>query len=100
MRKTQNKCNLLLVSDELNKIRLNVSTITDFNKLINDKLELIHKLDINQPQEDLLKQLYDLKRYSECYLTLNYSILEELNKINDSINISDKHIKSILDDKK
>ena len=69
------------VKDELEKIVINSEMIENYNKLICDKLEEIGKLDLTK---DLLIQLYQIKRYSECYLALNLSIKQETDKINDS----------------
>lgn len=72
------------VKDELDNISVVSEYIENYNKLICDKLEEINKLD--PTKDDLLIQIAQLIRYSECYTTLNYAITQELNKINDSVN--------------
>ena len=87
------KTNILQVKDELDKIIIDSEAIENYNKLINDKLDELNGLNINQTREDLLSDLWELKRYSECYITLNYSITQEIIKIQESV----KKINNLLE---
>ena len=81
--KKEYKEQLRQVKDELDNISVVSEYIENYNKLICDKLEEIRNLD--PTKEDILIQIVQLTRYSECYITLNYSITQQLNKINDSV---------------
>lgn len=82
---------ILQVKEDLNKIIINSEVIENYNKLTCDKLQELDDLDIHQDKEQLIGALYELTRYSECYITLNYSITQEINKLNDSVkSINDK----------
>lgn len=85
------KQDILQVKEDLNKIIINSEVIENYNKLTCDKLQELDDLDIHIKHEDLIVRLYELTRYSECYITLNYSITQEINKLNDNIkSINDK----------
>ena len=85
------KQDILQVKEDLNKIIINSEVIENYNKLTCDKLQELDDLDIHQDKEQLIGALYELTRYSECYITLNYSITQEINKLNDSVkSINDK----------
>lgn len=82
---------ILQVKEDLNKIIINSEVIENYNKLTSDKLQELDDLNIHQDKEHLLGALYELTRYSECYITLNYSITQEINKLNNNVkSISDK----------
>ena len=85
------KQDILQVKEDLYKIIINSEVIENYNKLTCDKLQELDDLDIHIKHEDLIVRLYELTRYSECYITLNYSITQEINKLNDNIkSINDK----------
>lgn len=85
------------VKDELDKVAINTEVLENLNKLINDKLDNIRDLDLSQPREALLGNIWTLTRYSECYTTLNYLQTKEIDKINNSIATMFNKIKQIED---
>ena len=82
------------IKDELNNMIINSEVIENYTKLTCDKLDQLDQLDIQQDRDTLLCSLWDLKRYSECYLTLNNSIMQEISKLNGST----KSVYSLLND--
>ena len=91
------KQDILQVKDDLNKISINSEVIENYNKLTCDKLQELNELDIHQDKEHLLVALWELTRYSECYITLNYSITDEINKLNDSVKSINDKLNDILE---
>lgn len=79
------------IDEELNNIVVSIETINDYNKLTSEKLNQLDDLDIYQDKKDLFLKVWDLKRYSECYVTLNSAITKEIDKVNESL-------KTITDD--
>ena len=85
------KASILSVKEDLDKISINSEVIENYNKLTCDKLDELNQLNIHQDKEHLLVALWELTRYSECYITLNYSITQEINKLNNSLkSVNDK----------
>ena len=91
------KQEILQAREDLNKISINSEFIENYNKLIGDKLQELNKLDIQQSKNNLIIKIWQLKHYSECYLTINYSISDEIKKLNDNIKSIDDKIEIILE---
>lgn len=84
------------LKDEIDKIFISSEVIENYNKLTCDKLDELNKLDITKKHDELLIQLYGLKHNSECYISLNYSISQELIKINNSVSLLNSKINDLL----
>lgn len=85
------------LKDELDKVAIGTEVLENLNKLINDKLDEIKQLDLTQPKEAILCNIYTIPRYSECYTTLNYLQTKEIDKINASIKAMINKINQIED---
>lgn len=86
---TNIKQSVLSVKEDLEKISLNSETITNLNKLTCDKLQEIEKIDLLD--KDVLIKVWQVARYSECCITLNYCISQELENLKKSLkSINDK----------
>lgn len=84
------------VKDELDKISINVEVVENLNKLINDKLDSVRDLSlIDTDKNAFYTKIYEVKRYSECYTTLNYLQTKEIGKLNNSIATIFNKIKQI-----
>ena len=94
------KQDILQVKEDLNKIIINSEVIENYNKLTCDKLQELDDLDIHIKHEDLIVRLYELTRYNECYITLNYSITQEINKLNDNIKSINDKLDNLLEARK
>lgn len=81
------------VRNELDKIGINTEILENLNKLINDKLEDLNNLSLGLPQKELLVKIWEITRYSECYISLNYISSQEITKLNNSILLTSDKIK-------
>jgi hypothetical protein len=91
------KASILSVKEDLDKISINSEVIENYNKLTCDKLDELNQLNIHQDKEHLLVALWELTRYSECYITLNYSITQEINKLNNSLKSVNDKLNNLLE---
>lgn len=86
------------VKDELDKVAINMEVLETLNKLINDKLDAVRDIDLTiTDKQEFYKRLYEVQRYSECYITLNYLETKAIGEINDSIRVLFNNIKRIED---
>lgn len=91
---------ILKIKDNLDKISINSEVIENYNKLTCDKLQELNELNIHQDKDSLLVALLKLTRYSESYITLNYSITDEINKINNNIRLINNQLNKLLENNK
>jgi len=91
---TIQKLNAIL--DNLDSMAINTEVVENLNKLINDKLDSVRDLTlISDNKEVFYSRLYEAQRYSECYITLNYLLTKEIDKLNKSINDTFKQVRDI-----
>ena len=77
------------VKDYLDKVSVSSEVIEHLNELINDKLDAIQRLSLTDEEISLnnkgAKELYEVLRYNNNYITLSYLITQEVEHINDNI---------------
>ena len=84
------------VKDKLDKIFISTEVIQNLNKLTSDKLDQIRELDYSLPHSEFLLKLNEITRYSDSYMTLNYIMNEELEKINNNVKSMCDEINNII----
>lgn len=74
------------ILDKIDSIGVSTEVIENLNKLTCDKLEDLSQLEGNLglPRDELLGKIWDVTRYSHCYITMNYVITNEVIKINET----------------
>ena len=86
------------IFNNLDSMAINTEVVENLNKLINDKLDLIRCLDLTKNNtQEFYSKLYEIQRYSECYITLNYLMTKEVEKLNKSIKNTLKATNEIKD---
>ena len=93
MKNNNNIEDFLKVKEELDKISVSSEVIGDLNELINEKLDTLNKLK-GKENIDILA-IYDVLRLNNNYITLNYLITNELQKINESVELAYKLLNQI-----
>lgn len=84
------------ILNNLDSMAINTEVVENLNKLINDKLDSVRDLDrITEDKQVFYSRLYEVQRYSECYITLNYLMTKEIDKLNKSINDTFKQVRDI-----